>query len=138
MSRIPRFLPPNSILELTTRTNGGRYYLRPSEHLNAAIHVAIARAVMHHPVALHSFLFLSNHWHALITAPDAAATRGFLRGVNSAVAKAAQRINGVRGTVFQRRAQVIPVLDEGAQIARLRYQLAHGTKELLVPHLHRL
>src|SRR5262249_3104741 len=85
-----------------------------------------------YPVLLHAFVFLSNHWHALVTAADAKALADFMRYVHGNVAKAAQEHNGVRGTIWQRLAQLIPVLDENAPLHRLRYVLAHGAKEHLV------
>jgi len=77
-------------------------------------------------------VFLSNHWHALISVPDAEALAAFLRYVNGNVAKAVQEIHGWQGPVWQRRAHAIVVADEAAAEARLRYVLAHGAKEGLV------
>ncbi len=115
------------------RTNESRLYLRPSKELNEAILAILGRALARHNVRLHAFVFLSNHWHALVTVPSGKALSGFLRDVHSGVAKAAQRINGVKGKVWQgKKATVIPVLDDEAQLRRLRYLLAHGTKEGLV------
>lgn len=114
------------------RTNDARLYLRPSPALNAAILGIIGRALALYPVSLHAFVFLSNHWHALVTPCDGQALARFLQYVNANVAKAAQALNGVRGKVWQSRSSVIHVLDEKAQLARLRYLLAHGTKEGLV------
>jgi REP element-mobilizing transposase RayT len=129
VAKHPRFVPPGTLVEITSRTNGARLYLRPSPELNAAILAILGRALAHYPIALHAFVFLSNHWHALVTPADAQALADFMRYVHGNVAKAAQEHNGVRGTVWQRRAQIIPVLDEHAQLNRLRYVLAHGTKE---------
>ena len=130
--RAPRFVPPGSLVEITVRTNGARFYLRPGPELNAAILGIVGRALALYPVSLHAIVFLSNHWHALVTPCDGEALARFLQYVNANVAKAAQAINGVRGIVWQRRASLIHVLDEEAQLERLRYLLAHGTKERLV------
>ncbi len=114
------------------RTNAARLHLRPSAALNAAILGIIGRALDKYPVLIHAFVVLSNHWHALLTASDAKAQADFLRYVHGNIAKAAQELNGVLGKVWQQRARVIPILDEEAQRDRLRYLLAHGTKEHLV------
>ncbi len=114
------------------RTNAARLHLRPSPELNARILAVIGRALVLYPVMLHAFVFLSNHWHALATACDGEALSKFLQYVHSNVAKAAQQINGVQGKVWGREASIIPVLDDEAQLQRLAYLLAHGTKESLV------
>ncbi|MBA3817288.1 MAG: hypothetical protein H0X17_00210 [Deltaproteobacteria bacterium] len=133
MAKVPRFIPPDTLVEVTMRTNAARLHLRPSAELNARILAIIGRALVLYPVMLHAFTFLSNHWHALVTPCDAKALASFLQYVHSNVAKAAQEINGVKGKVWSRKASIIPVLDEDAQRDRLRYILSHGTKEHLVP-----
>ncbi len=115
------------------RTDASRLYLRPSLQLNALILGTLGRALATYRVALHAFVFLSNHWHALATAMDAGALSRFVRDVHSGVGRAAQRVNGIDGKVWQgKHASYIPVLDDEAQLQRLRYLLAHGTKEGLV------
>jgi putative transposase len=132
MARAPRFIPPGTLVEITMRTNAARLHLRPSPELNARIEAILAVALFRYPVLLHAIVFLSNHWHALVTPCDAQAMRRFLQFVNGNIAKAAKEINGVKGKVWQSRASLIPVLDDAAQLSRLRYLLAHGTKEHLV------
>ncbi len=119
-------------MEITARTNAARLFLRPSTELNAAILGIIGRALFLYPVQLHAFVFLSNHLHMLATPFDGAALASFMQHVHSNIARAVQRINGIQGTIWQRRASVISVLDEGAQLNRLRYLLSHGVKEKLV------
>ncbi len=128
----PRFIPPNTLVEITTRTSGSRLYLRPSKEFNERVLGIMGRALLLFPVLLHSFVFLSNHWHTVVTAPNAEMLANWLRYVNGNVAKAAQELNGVKGKVWGRRAQIIPILDDDSQRLRLRYVLSHGTKEHLV------
>ena len=120
------------MVEVTTRTVGARLLLRPSPMLNARILGILGRALHLYPVDLHAVVFLSNHWHALLSVSDAEALAGFLRHVNGNVAKAVQQVHGWAGPVWQRRAQVIVVADDEAVEARLRYVMAHGAKEGLV------
>jgi REP-associated tyrosine transposase len=120
------------MVEITTRTVGARRLLRPCPELNRRILGILGRALHLYPVDLHAFVFLSNHWHALLSVPDAAALAAFLRYVNGNVARAAQRVHRWAGPVWHDRAHVIVVADDGAAEARLRYVLAHGAKERLV------
>lgn len=120
------------MVEITTRTTGGRFLLKPSPELNARILGIIARALWLYPVSLHAFVFLSNHWHALASAARAELLTNFVGYVNGNVAKAVQEIHGWTETVWSRRAELIPVVDDEAAEGRLRYILAHGVKEGLV------
>jgi hypothetical protein len=132
MPRAPRFIPANSLVEITMRTIDGRFLLRPCAELNERILGILGRALFLYPVALHAFVFLSNHWHALVTTPDAKRLSSFLCYVNSNIAKAAQEVHNFKGSVWARRAETIVVVDDGADLDRLRYVLAHGAKEGLV------
>jgi REP element-mobilizing transposase RayT len=132
MPRAPRFVPPGSLVEVTTRTSGGLLLLRPSAELNQRILGILGRALALYPLSLHAFVFMSNHWHALITAPDAARLSSFLCYVNGNIAKAAQELHEWTGLVWGRRAQIISVVDDEAAEQRLRYILSHGAKEGLV------
>jgi putative transposase len=132
MGRPPRYVPPGSMVEITARTNDGQLLLRPCPELNARILEILGRALDLYPVALHAFVFLSNHWHALATVADAEQLASFLRYVNGNVAKAAKAIHGFGGVVWERRASVIAVVDDDSAEERYRYILAHGAKEGLV------
>jgi hypothetical protein len=120
------------MVEITTRTTGWRFLLKPSPELNARILGIIARALWLYPVSLHAFVFLSNHWYALASAARAELLASFVGYVNGNVAKAVQEIYGWTETVWARRAEMIPVADDEAAEGRLRYILAHGVKEGLV------
>jgi REP element-mobilizing transposase RayT len=72
------------------------------------------RALALYPVALHAFVFMSNHWHALLTTPDGETLARFVQHVNSNVAKAIKEETGWTGRVWQRRAANIAVLDDDA------------------------
>jgi hypothetical protein len=132
MPRAPRFIPAESLVEITMRTVEGRFLLRPCPELNERILGILGRALFLYPLALHAFVFLSNHWHALVTTPDAKRLSSFLCYVNSNIAKAAQEVHNFKGSVWARRAETIVVVDDGADLDRLRYLLAHGAKEGLV------
>ena len=134
MPRRLRFVPPGgSLVEVTTRTVQGRYLLRPSPHLNKIIVGILARARERFPVRLHGAVFLSNHYHLLLWAQDAGQLAGFMHYLNGNLAREIRRLHDWPDRVWSRRYQATLVTDEGAaQVARLRYLLAHGAKEGLV------
>lgn len=133
MARRLRFVPPGSLVEVTCRTVQGRLLLRPSSVLRDLTLGVLARAARLYPVDLHAFAFLSNHYHLLVTVSDARRLASFMNYLNSNLAREAGRLIRWREKFWGRRYQAILVSDEPeAQIARLRYVLAHGTKEGLV------
>ena len=131
MPHAPRYCPPGVPLELTARTIGARFLLRPSAMLNAAILAVLGRALALYAVQMHAFAVLSNHWHCLFTSPETRLTREFVRYVQGGLARAVNEEHGGDGPVWCR-AGVIPVVDAPSELARLRYVLAHGAKEGLV------
>ena len=119
------------MLEITCRTIGGQFLLRPSDDLTERFYGLLGRALALYPVELHAFAVLSNHWHCLITPADPAAARDFMRYMHGNLARAINDILGREGPVWHR-ASLTPIADEAAQVERLRYVLAHGAKEGLV------
>ena len=84
---------------------------------------------------IHAFVFMSNHYHLLISVPDARRMAEFMRYFNSNLAREIGKLRGWRDKVWSRRYQAIVVSDEDrAQIGRLKYLLSHGVKEGLVEH----
>lgn len=118
------------MIEITARTVGARFLLRPTPALNERILGNLGRALSRLPMDLHAFAFLSNHWHALVTTPDALTVSRFIQHVHSTVAVAVNEIHGWSGKVFGRAAQIV-VADDCDEL-RLRYVLAQGAKEGLV------
>ncbi len=133
VARRLRFVPAGSLVEVTCRTVQGRLLLRPSPLLRELTLGVLARAARLYPVEVHAFAFLSNHFHLLVTVSDAQRLARFMNYLNSNLAREAGRLVRWREKFWGRRYQAILVSDEPeAQIARLRYLLAHGVKEGLV------
>jgi len=136
MGRLPRYVPAGgSLVEVVSRTLHRRLLLRPDRVVNEIIVGTLARAREDSPgVEVVAAAFLSNHFHLLLWVPDARALATFMGYLKTNVSKKVGRLRGWREKVFGRRYDVIPVSEEEqAQIARLRYVLAHGAKEDLVP-----
>lgn len=125
-------LPPG-LFELTTRATGNALLLRPSPEVNATILGVIGRAQSMYDVDLHAFVFLSSHYHMLLSAPSAKVLSAFLQFVNGNIARKLNILNDRDGAAWERRFRAIPVApDRITQRWRLRYILAHGVKEGLV------
>ena len=132
MARPLRFVPPNALVEVTTRTVHGRFLLRPSAEVNDMILGIIGRAQTLYPVRVHAFVVLSNHVHALLSVDDAAQLAAFMAFVNGNIAREIGRLHEWRHRFWARRYRAIVVADDLAAVARLRYILQNGCKEGLV------
>ncbi|MGE0545468.1 MAG: transposase [Kofleriaceae bacterium] len=128
-----RWYESDVVYEVTTRTIQERFLLRPSPLVTALILGVIARAqTFYTSVKIYGFTFLSNHYHMLLSAGDGAEIAKFLGYVNSNIAREMGRVHKWRGSLWGRRAKVIPILDSQAMIERLRYVISNGVKEGLV------
>jgi len=133
MGRPLRFIPENSLVEVTARTFQGRFLFKPSPGWREIFVGLLARAQERYPLRIHGFVCLSNHYHLLVSPKDAYQLADFMRYFNTNLSKEAGRLHRWRGTLIQRRYRAILVSEEpAAQIARLRYLLSHGVKEGLV------
>jgi Transposase IS200 like len=135
MARKLRFLPQaHSLVEVTTRTDHGAFLMTPTEAVKDVILGVIGRAQAMYGMVIHGFGFLSNHYHFLCSPADTKQQAQFFAFVNANIAKEVKRLVGWTGAHFwSRRYQAIVVSTEvEAQLNRLEYLLAQGTKEHLV------
>lgn len=134
MSRRLRFVPPGgSVVEVTTRTIQGRLLLTPSPKFNQIILGVLGRAQRRYEVEIHEFVFMSNHYHLLLSVKSALQLARFTGYFNGNLAKEVVRHTGWRDKVWSRRYQAVLVSEEQeAQLSRLRYIFSHGVKENLV------
>jgi REP element-mobilizing transposase RayT len=134
MSRPLRFIPDGgALVEVTCRTIQSRFLLRPGWDLDEIIVGVLGRAQRLYGVRVCGYMWASNHFHLLLDVDTARQLSRFMGYVNSNVAREISRLRGWKDKIWSRRYQAIVVSDEeGAQIARLKYILAHGAKEDLV------
>ena len=134
MARPLRYLPETrNTVEVTTRAIQRRLLLRPSNELNEIVVGILGMALeLCTGIELHAVAVLSNHVHMILTTPDAALLARFMCFVNGNLAKEAGRLHRWREKFWARRYRSIPILDDTAQLARMRYLLSHGCKENLV------
>jgi hypothetical protein len=97
----------------------------------------IGRAQSLFGMAIHAFVVMSNHTHFLVSPTNAKQLASFMQFVNSNLAREVARLHNWPDRVWSRRYRAIPILDDRAAHARLRYVLAHGAKENLVANPER-
>ncbi|MBS2025202.1 MAG: transposase [Deltaproteobacteria bacterium] len=127
-----RHFDPQTTYFVTSRTLQSRFLMTPSRKVNELIGGILARAVRQSGVELFAHVFTSNHFHLMVRPPSAIAMSRFMQRLQSDIAIKIGRLVGWRGRFFGRRYSAEPIVDEGAQIERLRYILSHGVKEGLV------
>jgi REP element-mobilizing transposase RayT len=134
MSRPLRFIPEDgSLVEITCRTDQGRYLLRPDPVIDDILLGVLGRAQRLYPVEICAFSFLSSHYHLLLWVPDARSMSRFMWYFQTNAAREVGRLTDWPDGVWSDRYTSIPVSDEpAAQVDRLRYVLAQGVKEGLV------
>jgi len=76
---------------------------------------------------------MSNHFHLLLWVEDAQRLAKFMEYLNGNLAREVSRSTGWSDKIWSRRYQAVVISDEEEiQIARLKYILSHGVKEILV------
>lgn len=128
----PRYVPPNSTVEITDKCINDMLLLRPSPELNDLFLGILGMALVKFGVLLHAFVVMSNHLHMLVTTPDAATLARFMNFVKSKLAREITRLHNWKDKVFASRYNAVIVVDEDAQVERARYIMSHGVKEDLV------
>ena len=124
---------PMGLVEITTRTQHGRYLMPPTKKVNDIILGVLGRAQAKYGVALHMFVFLSNHKHILGTVRDELQMSRFMGFVNGNLAKELGRLHDWREKFWGRRYHSASVkFTEVDQIERFMYILENGCKEGLV------
>ncbi len=127
-----RQFEPGTVYFVTSRTLQSRFLLAPGEKTNELIGGSLGRAVRLCGVELFAYVFMSNHFHLMVRAPSALAMSQFMQRLQSDIAVKVGRLVDWRGRFFARRYSAEPIVDEPAQVERLRYILGHGVKEGLV------
>ena len=132
MPRPIRNFKPGTTLEITSRTIQSRFLLKPSKLVTLILLGILGRAAKMYDIQLHAFVFLSNHFHLLITIPDVDAMALFMGYLKTNISKECGKIYDWAGPMWERRYTAIPIIDDAALVERLDYILEQGCKENLV------
>ncbi len=89
----PRQILPGATYLVTLRCSERRFFLRPSRTVNAIFLYVLAVAAQRHRVRVHAFCVLSNHYHLLVTDPDARLP-AFVQYLDALVARATNAFLG--------------------------------------------
>jgi hypothetical protein len=137
MSRPLRYVPPDAVVEVTAKTVGSRFLLRPDPTTNDLVLGVLGRAQALYGVRIFAFTAMSNHMHALLGVDDAAQLAAFMQHLLANIAKEVGRHHRWQGPFWSRRYRSIVVADAESQAGRLRYVLCQGLKEGLIDRVDR-
>lgn len=128
-----RYAETGSLFEVTTRTREGEMRMVPTGRMRLLILGVIGQALLKFDVKCHALVYLTNHYHMLLTVRDADQLAAFMGFVNGNITREVNRLQSRSGSMWSERYTPIPVTpQQAAQRLRLRYLLAHGVKERLV------
>lgn len=129
----PRQVLPGTTYLVTRRCSERRFFLRPSKTTDEIFLYVLAVAAQRHRVRVHAFCVLSNHYHLLVTDPDARLP-AFMQYLDSLVARATNASHG-RWEGFWSSEASYSAVAHGATtdiVAKLAYLLANPVAAGLV------
>ena len=119
---------------LTSRTLEGRFYMVcDRREVNDIIGGVVAMGQQRHAVKIHGMVFMSNHFHMVVTGDNPEQIAGFMKYVKSNLTREFNILRRRSGTMWHRRYDMeVSDYDERSHVQMLAYVLAHGAKEGLV------
>lgn len=119
---------------VTQRCFQARLLMTPNKEVVQTIGGILAKVTHKYTgVHLHDAVFLSNHFHLVISATQPAQIPRFVGWLSREISVRVGSLVNWRGAFFERRYDSAPILDHAALLGRIRYLRGHGVKEGLVP-----
>ena len=120
---------------LTRRTTQRMFLLRPSRKINACIRFCLAAAQRRSGVSVHAVVFLSNHYHIIVTDKNGTLPE-FTEELNKLLARSLNCLHGRWEGFWSSGAQVsqVQLASPQAVLDKIVYALANPTQAMLVSH----
>ena len=133
---LPRQILPGRTYLITRRCTQRQFLLRPSRLTNHNIQYCLALAAERTGIALHAVCFMSNHWHGVLTDPDARLPE-FLEIFHKLVAKAQNASLGRWENFWSSdKTSVVLLVSESDVLEKMAYTLSNPTVAGLVKSPH--
>ena len=128
----PRQVLPGSTYMVTRRCSERRFFLRPSELVNQVFTYCLAYAAQRTGVLIHSWVAMSNHWHAVLTDPHARLPE-FMECINKLVGKCINAHLGRWESLWSsEHFSAVRLETDETVMAKLLYTLANPLQDELV------
>lgn len=134
--RRPRRRAPRQLLDITVRCQRSEFRLVPTPERRALLGFWLAKAQLRFPgVRILALCQLSNHVH-LVVEDLRGEISGFMQLALGHFAKSINKLDRLRGAVFERRFAEIAILDEDALARRIAYAVNNPVEADLVRRHH--
>jgi REP element-mobilizing transposase RayT len=124
MGRKLREEGPDTVHFITNRCFQRRFFFRPGPKVNAIILGCLAWAAQRHDVRVFCYVFMSNHFHAMVQAVHMNCS-DFMGSFKAELARRLNKLYGREGTLYAGRFKAEPVIGDEAMIERMRYILCN-------------
>jgi putative transposase len=128
----PRRVLPNRTYLITRRCSERRFFLRPDPRVTWIFEYLLALACERHGIQLHGFVCMSNHYHLVVTDPEARLPE-FQQYLNGLLARAVNCARGRWEAFWTRDAyNAVELLDDTVMLEKLAYTLLNPVRAGLV------
>lgn len=133
----PRQILPNQLSFVTVRAVNRCFRFAPSPQVLEIIWFCLAYTLSkyHGRIALHEFLWMSNHFHLVLTDRAGCLPR-FMEELDSLLARALNALHGTFGTLIEKSYNLVAVEDEDKLVEHCIYTLANPCSAHLVERSH--
>ena len=132
----PRQILPGQLYLVTRRCTQRQFLLCPSRLTNQTVKYCLALAAEHTGVLLHAVCFMSNHWHGVVTDPEARLPE-FLERFHRSLAKAQNASLGRWENLWSSdKTSVVLLVSEEDVLDKMAYTVANPTLAGLVHSPH--
>jgi putative transposase len=133
----PRQIHPGQLCFVTVRAVNRSYRFAPTRQVLEIIWYcfALTLAKYHGRIAAHEFLWMSNHYHMVLT-DQAGCLPRFMEELNSLLARALNALHGTSGTAIEKGYNLVAVETEDKLIEHCVYTLANPCSAHLVKRCH--
>ncbi len=121
---------------VVSRCIQGFGFLKPTREIRAITRGVLAYSLEQHQnnIELHHYVFLSNHFHLLLSSKSSPDLAEFMCHFKGNLARELARVHNWYGTLWQKRYSSEEILDEDALTEVFKYITQNSVKEGLVDH----
>lgn len=128
----PRQILPGKFYLITRRCTLRKFLLTPCARTNQIIRFALALAAKISGVRLHAVCFMSNHWHGVVSDPEARLPQ-FIQELHRLIAKAQNSWLKRRENFWSsEKTSVVRLVGDADILEKMAYTLANPTSAMLV------
>ncbi len=130
----PRYNVPGQRCFVTVQAVGRSFRFVPVQKVRDSIMFLFARYVTKYGLLVHEFLFMSNHFHFVVTDPKGKLS-DFLQHFDSMLSRQLNALRGTTGTNFEKDPGILVIADDDGLLDKAVYTLVNPVAAHLVDRL---